>query len=715
MAFTFNEDVFIVDCWTDTTEKENVLKQLLNRLKNYGCPIILCGHYAVNPEIVKLADYFLYIKDNDLLYNKDFAEYGINSDRWTDLGNYKVINKTEFHHDYAIWVTMKHAFKFAESLGKKYIHFLEYDNLPDEIQYRQAFMEYVRNNDAVIYEYDKGSTNQSNPYSSAYIYSIKTDVANKVVNLINSKEEYFKGKPDSWQLEKQLYQSIKKVTSSIFVSKYIPNNNELNIFAAFNRSGILRGNARIQTYLGVDDLNRLYIHFISGFSEKPADKDYLVEINYGDYKEFFTVKKNEYHLGALGEYIQGQKVEVYYQGVEIFSQELNLDVDAFRDKNKVQTTVNNVNKKNTNREIKVHFIDGPFVEILEDGSNEYKVQFINKDTGKIAYQTNLKSNHWARCGIKYYADWLIKINGLTCDFTYEHNMELKGKRVMVAYETKSLGDTIAFFDYIDKFRKKHQCEIICSSFHNNLFEKQYPKIKFVSPGSSVSNIYALYRLGMFYDTINGKREYKKDCHPSDPKPIPLMQISSDILGIEYEEYKPKLKKLGKYKRKRVSIAIHSTAQAKYWNNPTGWQEITDYLTNKGYEVRLLSKEEDGYMGNIHPKGITQQPAGDLEEVIKSLQESELFIGISSGLSWLAWAAETPTILISGFTDDTLEPTKGVSRLSNKDVCHNCWGRFEFDPGDWNWCPDHKGTSRQFECSKNISTDNVIKEINRLLF
>ena len=188
MAYTFNEDVFVVDCWTDTKEKEQVLKQLLNKLKNYGCPIVLCGHYAVNPEIVKLADYFLYIKDNDILLEKDFVEYGVNSERWTDMGTYRLTNKIDFHHDYAIWVTMKHAFKFVESLGKKYIHFLEYDNLPDEFQYRQAFMEYLRNYNAVVYEYDKDSTKQSNPYSATYLFSIRTDIANQVIAKINSKE-----------------------------------------------------------------------------------------------------------------------------------------------------------------------------------------------------------------------------------------------------------------------------------------------------------------------------------------------------------------------------------------------------------------------------------------------------------------------------------------------------------------------------------------------
>ena len=184
--------------------------------------------------------------------------------------------------------------------------------------------------------------------------------------------------------------------------------------------------------------------------------------------------------------------------------------------------------------------------------------------------------------------------------------------------------------------------------------------------------------------------------------------------MNYVELRPKLPKLGKDKKKIVCIGPHSTAQAKYWNNPTGWQEVVDHLNNKGYEVRLLSREEDGYMGNRNPKGVVQQPRGPLTEVLKTLQESELFIGLGSGLSWLAWSAEIPVILISGFSDDYTEPIDGVSRIINKNVCNSCWNRHDFDPGDWNWCPDHKGTSRQFECSRNITSEQVIKEIDLIL-
>jgi autotransporter strand-loop-strand O-heptosyltransferase len=257
--------------------------------------------------------------------------------------------------------------------------------------------------------------------------------------------------------------------------------------------------------------------------------------------------------------------------------------------------------------------------------------------------------------------------------------------------------------------------MICSTFQNELFKKQYKEIEFVEPGTNVDNLYSLYRLGMFYKTENdGTRHINIEHHSSDPKLEPLTKIASDILGLDYEEVRTKLPKLGKKKQKRVCIGIHSTAQSKYWNNPNGWQDVVDYLKENGYEVRLLSREEDGYMGNKNPKGITQQPIGSLETIMKTLQESELFIGISSGLSWLSWATETPTIIISGFTDVDLEPLDGVTRIINKNVCNSCWSKHEFNPGDWNWCPELKDTERQFECSKSITSEQVIDEIKKLI-
>ena len=168
-------------------------------------------------------------------------------------------------------------------------------------------------------------------------------------------------------------------------------------------------------------------------------------------------------------------------------------------------------------------------------------------------------------------------------------------------------------------------------------------------------------------------------------------------------------------KKQISIGIHGTAQSKYWNNDGGWQKVVDWLNDKGYKVVLLSREGDGYMGNNHPTGITQLPNGPIENVIEELQKSEAFIGIGSGLSWVSWATKTPTILISGFSEGFAETGLDTYRITApQNKCSGCFNRYRLDAGDWNWCPDHKGTERQFECSKSIEYTEVIKMLKKVL-
>lgn len=366
--------------------------------------------------------------------------------------------------------------------------------------------------------------------------------------------------------------------------------------------------------------------------------------------------------------------------------------------------------KNNKIEIIQNFIVNPFLEIKGNvnNDNDYLVEFFDEKNNLI-YNNKIKVNHWVKLNRQYYTKWMVKV-WENDKLIYSNTLNLENKRVYISFASSSLGDTLAWFPYVEEFGKKHNCELIVSTFHNNLFKDQYENITFVQPGSTVQNIYAQYNIGLFYKDF----EFDSSKHPSNPIKLPLMQYASDILGLEFKEIKPKLPSFGEKKYKRVCIAIHSTAQAKYWNNPTGWQEVVDYLIKQGYEVRLLSKEENGYMGNFEPKGMVKQPSGSLESLIKVIQESEFFIGISSGLSWLAWASGIPVVLISGFTDDYLEPKQNVIRIINKNVCNSCWHNHKFDPGDWNWCPIHKNTNRQFECSKSITGKMVIEKLNELI-
>jgi len=148
--------------------------------------------------------------------------------------------------------------------------------------------------------------------------------------------------------------------------------------------------------------------------------------------------------------------------------------------------------------------------------------------------------------------------------------------------------------------------------------------------------------------------------------------------------------------KFVCIAIHSTAQCKYWNYPYGWEIVVRYLNNKGYIVKHISKEHGEYMGNRPPKGVVDCTGASISEAMVLLRDSKLFIGISSGLSWLSWAVGPPTIIISGFSAPFCEPKNGIERIYNPNVCNSCFNDpdIDFDPSDWNWCPRGKNFKRE---------------------
>lgn len=372
------------------------------------------------------------------------------------------------------------------------------------------------------------------------------------------------------------------------------------------------------------------------------------------------------------------------------------------------------NLDNIRATLGVSFVNGPKVEIQSPVKAEYKVEFINPVTGQIVHTSVINNNCWTKCLYEYFIPWYIKIYQKESNefvLAEEHYYNAENKRVYVALDSKALGDTLSWFPYVEEFRKKHNCKMICSTFHNYLFKDQYPEIEFIQPGEVAHNLYAMYVLGWPYKEDGEINLYRT---PSDFKTKPLQQTASDILGIEFSEVKPKLPIYSTEKKKQVSIAIHGTAQAKYWNNPTGWQETVDWLIEQGYEVYLLSKEGDTYMGNNHPKGIKYLDSYTLESTIKVLQESEAFIGISSGLSWVSWAANTPTVLISGFTEEYTEPASSYRIGAPEGKCRGCFNRSRLDAGDWNWCPDHKNTERQFECSKSIKSESVIQTLKQIL-
>ncbi len=161
----------------------------------------------------------------------------------------------------------------------------------------------------------------------------------------------------------------------------------------------------------------------------------------------------------------------------------------------------------------------------------------------------------------------------------------------------------------------------------------------------------------------------------------------------------------------VCIAAQASGQAKYWNNPQGWPAVIAFLKAAGFRVVCIDRQAvngRGLVWNHIPHGAEDQ-TGDrpLSERARWLRHATALVGLSSGLSWLAWAVGTLVVMISGLSLP-LNEFATPWRVTNLHACNGCANdtRHRFDPADFLWCPRHAGTARQFECTRLITAAQV---------
>lgn len=342
-------------------------------------------------------------------------------------------------------------------------------------------------------------------------------------------------------------------------------------------------------------------------------------------------------------------------------------------------------------------------EIIGGGNYDYdyNVSFYDNDTNKLVYNTSIKSNHWTSPLLQYYVKWRVEVtsnNPLFNDFV--EIMDLNNKKVCIIYDSSSLGDTLAWFPYVEKFAIKNNCKVNLKTYKNFLFNDS-ENVKLCN-FNNYEECYATYNIGVYND-INK--------NPNKWNDIPLGQVCSDILGVDYIEERPILNKdfysndIRPIEDKYVVIATNSTSQLKFWNNEGGWEEVITWLKSNGYRVFNSSQEN-----NIFVEGLESLEDFSIENTAYWIRHSEFFIGLSSGISWLAWSLNKYTFIIAGFIDEVCEFLTGMTRIKNINTCSNCWNTHEFDKGNWNWCPIHENTERQFECSKKITSKMVIDKL-----
>ena len=291
------------------------------------------------------------------------------------------------------------------------------------------------------------------------------------------------------------------------------------------------------------------------------------------------------------------------------------------------------------------------------------------------------------------------------------------KKILINVVSNSLGDTIACTPYISEYQKTKEFQVVQSVNDPFIFllESSYPNIKFIGRNESVSYDDRIDLEYIFNKSI--QCGYAEQLGFEDPKYIRPVILIPDL---------PR-----PIKNKYITLGVHSTCQLKYWNHwdgiksqpdSTNWNELSSILRKKGYTPVTVERDEmygvPPYWNGV-PQKSNKQIGKSLLEAANIIKHSEMYIGLSSGMSWVAHALGKKVAMISNFTEDWNEFDLSLDdyiRITNKSVCHGCWNKINiehtFDKNDWYWCPLHKNTDRQFECHKSISTNDVVEQINK---
>jgi autotransporter strand-loop-strand O-heptosyltransferase len=348
---------------------------------------------------------------------------------------------------------------------------------------------------------------------------------------------------------------------------------------------------------------------------------------------------------------------------------------------------------------------------------KWRAQLRDLDTGNILFETSSDGGTFVASAKRYYIRFRVEVwrDG---ESVLLHDYDAADRDVLIQFPIGTLGDPMGWFPYAVKFQRRHRCRLTCamSAALIPLFRDAYPEITFITHEEvEAERYYATYCIGLFFD------DEKNIWQPVDFRHVGLHRTAGHILGVDPAEEPPRLALPDDSRpiaEPYVCIAVQSSSQCKKWNNPFGWSEIVAFLTQHGYRVVCIDREPahgHGLVWTHIPHGV-QDETGDrpLTERARWLKHAAFFVGGSSGLAWLAWAAGTRVVMISGFTQADNEFATPY-RVINYHACTGCWNdvRHRFDHHDFLWCPRHAGTPRQFECTRLITAEQVKTVIRRI--
>lgn len=355
-------------------------------------------------------------------------------------------------------------------------------------------------------------------------------------------------------------------------------------------------------------------------------------------------------------------------------------------------------------------------------ARRYLVRMVDLDSGLVIDEVTLAADEYYVSPRKLFVRWCVQVTDAnTGERLWQHKFDASGRDVLVRIPVHTLGDTLAWMRGVLDFGEREKCRlhVRVEDYIRPLLEPASPNVRFVSDAECADiSPYAAYTVAVF--TGEGWR----NSTAADYRTIPLHHVPAYILNVPPSDEPPPVWHppmdgeecrdaipSGRY----AAIATMASGGVKLWHHAEGWDRVVDFIRSGGLQVADIDKEpliSCRYYHHRIPRGAIDL-TGDIPLTVRAAQiaGAEFFVGLGSGLSWLAWCLRKPIVLIGGFSEPWEEfPTPW--RVRNPLTCHGCFNdaSIVFDNRDFFWCPRHANTDRHWECSRGITPKMVIDAI-----
>jgi autotransporter strand-loop-strand O-heptosyltransferase len=181
------------------------------------------------------------------------------------------------------------------------------------------------------------------------------------------------------------------------------------------------------------------------------------------------------------------------------------------------------------------------------------------------------------------------------------------------------------------------------------------------------------------------------------------------LGVELGAMRPHLAPLPEkrlHAKPYVTICNYTTQKVKHMLSNKAWMTIIKKVKSFGFDVINVGNSFTTFPEVI--EGCSQ----DIFTSMRYIRDAEFHIGLSSGLSWMAWAYGKHVLMINNFTHEGYEFIEGNTRILNNSVSYGHFNNpdTEWEP-TWQFDPDKDNHTQS---CRSITPEMLLKGFDELM-